>query len=795
MSDYKGTYTDNLNLSKDDVDDSYDVGRVNSNSDKIDKWAGEVNTRLNKNTQEIENIKSTYATNADLATTNNAVAVQTARIDSFVSLPEGTGVDQAEITDARIGADGVTYENVGSAIRTQIGNILEEVDTNIIYKCFDGDISNPTNIADDRWWLNDYQYPAGHVDKIEFKANATGTCKVMILDSVYNKILKIEEVEVSQTGVNTFTIDMDIPRPFIVGIRGSVGYVSRTYSSINHKFMVSSTDVTEGSTFTPTWSPSSDDETTYVMALQVKYDGLKDASLKAYVNSTYAPKVLKASLDFDDLSYINQSNTWISVDESSSNTLVNAPNGDTWGYYALTNEVFYESYKDKYIKQIAYTRRSESCTDDIPRTFIRYLIYDKITKALNKNNAGIYVWKDTNELSIPNNYITSDMLSDTEIIHAPFDFSVYSSNSANESYYINNFIYPKGYVKSFELKISGDEDKAYEIVIIKSYDNIIIDRFSGTGHGIVSVAVNKYIGTDYYIAVKAPSCAFISGTYKSIGYNFIANNTIANGIIGSTVNLTWEDRAETDTVYVLAVRVKYKSLQELVNNSDNAHLITHNRMFVAGDSITAGHPYESTTGIHWWETVGRTLGYEVTVGAKSGSGMSYWKGTNACKIATQTDFTQYDVAIFAFGTNDYGNDIEIGSLDDTYTYSEDSSQTLYASVKYVINTVMTSNPSIILLFALPINRCDKGTIESKYAYGTANSTGHTLSDYCDAIIEICDYYGIQYIDRRNSAFNSYSIPTLLGDNLHPTISGYKILGQEMSARVGALIVPYNEYNE
>lgn len=47
MSDYQGTYTDNLNLSKDSVDDSYDVERVNSNSDKIDNWAGEVNTQLN----------------------------------------------------------------------------------------------------------------------------------------------------------------------------------------------------------------------------------------------------------------------------------------------------------------------------------------------------------------------------------------------------------------------------------------------------------------------------------------------------------------------------------------------------------------------------------------------------------------------------------------------------------------------------------------------------------------------------------------------------------------------------
>lgn len=58
MSDYKGIYTDNLNLSKDDLDDSYDVGRVNSNSDKIDKFAGEVTAQLKDNTQNINGLKS-----------------------------------------------------------------------------------------------------------------------------------------------------------------------------------------------------------------------------------------------------------------------------------------------------------------------------------------------------------------------------------------------------------------------------------------------------------------------------------------------------------------------------------------------------------------------------------------------------------------------------------------------------------------------------------------------------------------------------------------------------------------
>lgn len=47
MSDYRGTYTENLSLSKDNEDDLYDVGRVNSNSDKIDEWAGKVNSQLN----------------------------------------------------------------------------------------------------------------------------------------------------------------------------------------------------------------------------------------------------------------------------------------------------------------------------------------------------------------------------------------------------------------------------------------------------------------------------------------------------------------------------------------------------------------------------------------------------------------------------------------------------------------------------------------------------------------------------------------------------------------------------
>lgn len=57
MSDYQGTYTNNLNLSKDSNDDNYDVERVNSNSEKIDNWAGKVNA-------DISTLKTNVANNA-----------------------------------------------------------------------------------------------------------------------------------------------------------------------------------------------------------------------------------------------------------------------------------------------------------------------------------------------------------------------------------------------------------------------------------------------------------------------------------------------------------------------------------------------------------------------------------------------------------------------------------------------------------------------------------------------------------------------------------------------------------
>lgn len=92
---------------------------ISDYSDVLEKWkvelfdAGYINA-------------ATMQTNiSDLAT---ALDVERKRIDNIVTLPDGSTTGDVELMDVRVGADGKTYENAGTAVRTQIVHLSDETD-------------------------------------------------------------------------------------------------------------------------------------------------------------------------------------------------------------------------------------------------------------------------------------------------------------------------------------------------------------------------------------------------------------------------------------------------------------------------------------------------------------------------------------------------------------------------------------------------------------------------------------------------------------------------------------------
>ena len=103
----------------------FSINVVKSVSTKEIVSSNELKTLVNA-LGEVQNIDNRFAqTNAQLSAVDKSkaskeeVEIERKRIDGFIALPNGSTTGDAELIDARIGADGKSYQSVGSSIRTQ----------------------------------------------------------------------------------------------------------------------------------------------------------------------------------------------------------------------------------------------------------------------------------------------------------------------------------------------------------------------------------------------------------------------------------------------------------------------------------------------------------------------------------------------------------------------------------------------------------------------------------------------------------------------------------------------------
>lgn len=107
---------------------------------------------------------------------------------------------------------------------------------------------------------------------------------------------------------------------------------------------------------------------------------------------------------------------------------------------------------------------------------------------------------------------------------------------------------------------------------------------------------------------------------------------------------------------------------------------------------------------------------------------TYYPMSNDNRLAT---YIQADIISIMGGTNDYLKGCELGELGD----NDDS--TFYGGYEKIIKYLRTNNTTAMIFVIIP---------PSTNNYNTANAAGYTAKDYRDATIDVCETYGIPYID-------------------------------------------------
>ena len=116
---------DGLSVGTMKIANKYDIF-TEEEIDAINNKIPELDERVGIVEDEIEEINSSLDDMEIKKATKQEVDVERKRIDTFTKLNEGSTTGDAELIDGRIGADGKTYSNIGSAIRNQI-SILNNI--------------------------------------------------------------------------------------------------------------------------------------------------------------------------------------------------------------------------------------------------------------------------------------------------------------------------------------------------------------------------------------------------------------------------------------------------------------------------------------------------------------------------------------------------------------------------------------------------------------------------------------------------------------------------------------------
>ena len=140
---------------------------------------------------------------------------------------------------------------------------------------------------------------------------------------------------------------------------------------------------------------------------------------------------------------------------------------------------------------------------------------------------------------------------------------------------------------------------------------------------------------------------------------------------------------------------------------------------------------------------------------------------------TCPDLSKYDIVTIAHGTNDLSSSVPIGEIG-LITDKILDTNTFYGAYRKVIETIIKNYPHIRIVLCTPIHKYT--THEANEA--VANSAGHILKDYVDAIHNLANMYSLIVCDMyKDCGINYLNYTTYMPDGVHPNDYGGELMGK------------------
>ena len=277
----------------------------------------------------------------------------------------------------------------------------------------------------------------------------------------------------------------------------------------------------------------------------------------------------------------------------------------------------------------------------------------------------------------------------------------------------------------------------------------------------------------------------------SRGTLYIPSGSVFRIIIGK--NGATDISAVTITDYI---SVKFMGIAELLYSGNAV------KWCAMGDSITEGYysyyndqdaPTSAKDASKAWVTkVAAENKWNVTNLGDGGTGWLDEDDYGGCayKLARASDFSGYNLVTLAYGINDWKGNAVVHTTDDipaeiAADVSEVSTPTtVIQAMKITIEAILASNPKCKVIGILPINCSRYGTKAGNYGLGYSFSNTGTLESFCEVLVKIYEYYGIQYIDMAHaSVVNRENIETLLIDGVHPSEDCHTLMARELAKKI------------